>query len=220
MERFILDVQERTVIGKKVGNLRQEGLLPAVLYGGGEPTLPVQLQQRDLDQLIAQGGALQLINLVGDDLPDTQVLMREVQRHPVRRTILHVDFIRVAKDIKLQTQVPVVSVGTAPVEEEGGIVLQNLNTIEIECLPEDIPAQIEVDISVLTGFSDTIMATDLVLPEGVALAPGISDEAIFSITVPRAVVEGEEEEELEGEVPEGEEPEVIGRESDEEEDWE
>lgn len=219
MEKQILNVQSRSVIGRHVSQLRSAGLLPAVLYGGGDAaSVALQLDRKELDLLIERGGALKLINLVGEDVPETRVLMREIQRHPVRRTLLHVDFVRVAEGHKLQTEVPLVTVGEAPVEEQGAIVLQNVSTIEIECLPEDIPSQIEVDLSVLQHAHDNILASDLKLPAGVVLLPGAGNEVLFSVTIPRAVAEGEaEEEEPEGGLGGSVEPEVIRRARDEDE---
>lgn len=217
MEKQILTVQSRSVVGRQVSHLRNEGLLPAVLYGGEAATVPLQLDRKDVDQLIERGGALQLINLVGEGLPETQVLMRDIQRHPVRRTLLHVDFVRVAKGHKLQTEVPLVTVGTAPVEEMGAIVLQNADTIVVECLPEDLPSQISVDLAVLEHAHESILASDLKLPEGVSLLPGTGDTVLFSVSIPRGVIEGEEEEEEMEDVGGSVEPEVIRRARDEDE---
>lgn len=207
MEKYVLNVQRRSVVGRKVRELRKRGLIPAVVYGAGEPTIALQLERRELDHLIAHGGVTQLVSLVGDGLPETQVLIRELQRHPVRRSILHVDFVRVRKGATLETSVPVVPVGEAPVASKGGLVLQNADTLEIRCLAEKLPSHIEVDLSSLVHFNDTILARDIALPEGVTLAPGVADEVLFSVSVPRGITEAGEEEAVEA----AGEPEVISK---------
>ncbi len=215
--QFSLNVQKRSVLGRKVKLLRAQGEVPAVLYGGDEGPLSLQLANTELDKLIASGGGLQLINLISDDLPATRVLMRDLQRHPVRRNILHVDFLRVAANVEIQTEVPLHFVGEAPVIGLGGIVLQNVDTVTVSCLPDDLPSRIVVDLSVLEDFGNQITAGDLPLPDDVELAAETGDEVIVSVTVPRAVAADEEEEAEEGvEGVEGVEPEVVGA-ADEEE---
>lgn len=197
MEDFRLFVQERTAHGHQVKHLRAEGLIPAVLYGAEEPVQVIQVGERDLSRLLARGGATHLVHLEGDGIPETRVLIREIQRHPVRRNLLHVDFVRIARGARVRMAVPLVVVGEAPATEEGAVLLQNADSIEIECLPDDLPSNIEVDVSGLVSIHDRVLPADLVLPEGVVLASAASEEPLISLTVPRAVLYEEEEEELE-----------------------
>lgn len=215
MEKYTLTVQPRQETGHKVRHLRAEGWVPAVIYGGGQPSQPVQVDMAAMDRLLHRGGATHLIELEGPSLKGTRVLIREIQRHPVRRSLIHLDFVRVSKGSRIRLEVPLVLVGTAPVTSGGAIVLLNSNTVEVECLPDDLPESIEVDVSVLESVHDRITFADLILPKEVQLAGDHGDEPVVSVTIPRAVAHevGEEAEE----VAEGAEPELIERRRGEEE---
>lgn len=217
MAKFSLAVQPRQETGHRVRHLRAEGWVPAVIYGGGQPSQSVQVEKAAVDRLLHRGGATHLIDLEGPSMKGTRVLIREIQRHPVRRSVLHLDLVRVAKGSKVRLEVPVVLVGTAPVTSGGAILLLNTNSVEIECMPDDLPEGIEVDVSVLETVHDRISMADLKLPKGVTLVSDHGDEAIVSITIPRAVAHEVEEEEEAAEVPEGVEPELIERHREEEE---
>lgn len=202
MEDFTLQVEKRTGAGPKVRHLRATGWVPAVLYGGAEPTEQLQLVERDLDRMLAKGAASHLLNLVGDDFPKTRVLIRELQRHPVRRSLLHVDFVRVAAGQKITMAVPLHLVGHAPAVDLGAVLLQNVDSVEITCLPDDLPQSIEIDVSGLVEVTDRIYARDLKLPAGVALADDYGDEPLIAMNLSRAAAHaGEEEEEEAAETP-------------------
>lgn len=209
-----LKAQPRSVTGRKVKRLRAQGLIPAILYGPGIAPRAIQVDERELERVLRRAGFTQLINLQIEDghepLRET-VLVKEVQRHPIRRNLLHVDFYRVVMTEKLRTEVPVRLVGEAPVVARGAILVQNVDTVEVECLPADIPEAIEVDVSRLTETSHAITVADLTAPEGVTILSD-PDEVIISITYSRAAMaeaEGEAVEEVETAAPS--EPEVIGK---------
>lgn len=216
MEDYSLQVAVRAADGVKPGKLRAQGFTPAVVYGADQSPQSLQIESRELSRLLARGGAAHLINLEGDQFPKTRVLIREVQRHPVRSQPLHIDFVRVSAGHKIRMAVPLRIVGEAPAIEEGAILLQNVDSVEIECLPDSLPAFIEVDVSGLVHIADRIHASDLKLPPGVTLDGEESDEAIISLSIPRsAAVEEEEEEEEAAAV----EPEILsGRRDEEDED--
>jgi large subunit ribosomal protein L25 len=193
MSEYTLNVSARSVTGHKTHQLRSEGKVPAVLYGGALPTQNVQIDEREMDRLLAHGGALHLVNLVGDDMLQTRALIRDVQRHPVRRNLLHVDFVRVASDQKLRVSVPLHLIGHAPATDLGAIVLQNVDTLEVECLPDDMPASIDFDVSALADVHARVTVHDLVLPAGIKLVGDHGDEALVSVTLPRAAAHEEEE---------------------------
>jgi large subunit ribosomal protein L25 len=213
MDTFALTVENREASGHKVRHLREEGMVPAVVYGAGLPTRMIQIEKRAVDTLLERGGATHLIDLEGPDMPKSRVLIREVQRHPVRRAVLHVDFVRVAAGAKVRMNVPVVMVGVAPATAGGAIVLQNMDTVEVECFPDDLPEHVEIDLSGLQDIHSRITLADLQLPKGVTLLGEHMDEAVVTVTVPRAVSHAEEGEE---EAAEGE-PEVIKKGKEEEE---
>lgn len=195
METYVLSVQKREVSGHGVRHLRTEGLVPAVVYGAGEPATMIQVNARDAEALLSRGGATHLIELEGLNGGRDRVLIREIQRHPLRRALLHMDFVRVAAGAKIRMEVPLVLVGAAPVTAEGAIVLQNVDMVEVECLPENLPDHIEVDVSGLADTHARITFRDLKLPAGVQLLAEHMDEAVVSVSVPRAVLHAEEEEE-------------------------
>lgn len=216
MEEYSLQVAMRDASGIKPGKLRAEGFTPAIVYGAEIAPQVVQIESRELDRLLARGGAAHLVNLEGEKFARTRVLIREVQRHPVRREVLHIDFVRVSAGQKIRMAVALHLVGEAPALEEGAILLQNVDSIEIECLPDSLPSFIEVDVSGLIHLSDRIYATDLKLPPGVELYGDFGDEALISLSIPRSASVEEEVEEEEG----IEEPEILSdrRDEDEEED--
>jgi large subunit ribosomal protein L25 len=195
MEDFTLQVEKRTSTGHKVRLLRTEGWVPAVVYGGADPSESVQLNAREFDRVLGKGGASNLLNLEGVDFPRTRVLIRELQRHPVRRNVLHVDFVRVASGQRITMAVPLHLIGHAPAIELGAVLLQNVDSVEITCLPDDLPQSIEIDVSGLAEVTDRIYARDLKLPSGVALASDYSDEPLVAMNLSRAAAHADEEEE-------------------------
>lgn len=197
MEDFTLRVEARSSTGHKSRHLRSEGWVPAVVYGGSDPSQNIQLNARELERLLVKGGASNLLNLEGDAYPRTRVLIRELQRHPVRRNVLHVDFVRVASGQKITMSVPLHIVGHAPAIELGAVLLQNADSVEITCLPDDLPKAIEIDVSVLAEVTDRVYARDLALPAGVTLAHDYGDEPLVAMNLSRAAAHAGDEEELE-----------------------
>ncbi len=218
MDALVLNAEPRTVTGRRpVRRLRKTGKIPAVLYGPGVEPRNLQLRALDVERVLHAGGTTQLVDLYieGEEKP-VKVLIRELQRHPVRRSLLHVDLVQVSLLEKLEVEVPLVLVGESPAVAAGlGNASQVLDTVAVRCLPEDIPAEIQVDLSLLTQEHDVIRAADLSLPERVELA----EEPDAAVVILEYVTEGEEIEE-EGEIEEGVEPEVIARGKAEEEEEE
>lgn len=215
MSELKIDAQLRAVTGNKVKQLRRDGLVPVVIYGQGQSPVNAQVDSTSLDRLIQAGGATQLVEVNMDKGSMLNVLIREVQRDPVRRNPVHADFYTVNMRVKQQVRVPIVSVGELPNSARGMVLIQGVSDVEIEALPSDIPAHIEVDISVLDGEAmDRITVADLPVLEGITyLSDG--EESIFSLVASRTETEAEEEE-AEIEYGEGMEPEVIGHKDDDE----
>lgn len=195
MEDFTLQVEKRTSTGHKARHLRAEGWIPAVVYGGAEPSQKVQLRAREFDRVLIKGGASNLLNLEGTGFPRTRVLIRDLQRHPVRRHVLHVDFVRVAAGQRITMAVPLHVFGQAPAIQLGAVLLQNVDSIEITCLPDDLPSSVEIDVSGLVDVHDRIYARDLKLAPGVALARDYSDEPLVAMSLSRAAAHAADEEE-------------------------
>ena len=204
-----LSASPRTITGRKVRRIRPKGLVPVVIYGGGDAPRNAQVEVAEFEKVLSEGGNSQLVevDLAGEDY---NVLVREVQRHPVRHNLLHADLYTVNMSETQQVSVPLVAIG---VRDFGAdlVMVQSMDSVEIEALPADIPAQIEVDVARLeTPESPPITVTDLPDIPGVIY---ISDpeESICSLILSRAAV-SEEEMEEEAELMDPDvEPEVIGR---------
>ena len=202
-----LVAEVRDATGKGVARkLRAAGRIPAVVYGRGTESRAISIDPKALVQLLQKGGAGMntLIELSVDGTAKT-VLVKELQRDPVRGRPLHTDFYLVELDQKVEVSVPIHLTGRAPGVELGGILDHPLREIELECLPRAIPESIDVDVSAL-DVGDSIHVRDLELPEGVSVQSDVN-LAVASVVAPVVVEEPVVEEVEEGEeaVAEGEE---------------
>lgn len=204
MEALELTAEPRAVTGRRVKNLRQQGLVPAVIYGRGLEASPVQIDAKALTRVLDIAGTHQLIALKIGNQDPRMTLAREIQRDPIRRNYSHVDFYAVKMDEKVNALVPVVVVGVSPaVRDLDGILTHGLDQVEIECLPGDLIASIEVDVSSLTGLNDSLTVADLRAPETITILSD-PDSMIVKIEPPRLA-----EEEAVEEVEVSAEPEVL-----------
>jgi large subunit ribosomal protein L25 len=173
---FELNAEPRGKLGKGASRrLRRAGQVPAILYGGGQEPQPLVLNHLDvLNQMKNEAIYSHVLTLkVGDQTES--VVLRDLQRHPFKPTILHLDFLRVSADRKLRAHVPLhfVNETTARgVKQQGGVVNRALIDVEIQCLPSDLPEFIELDLADL-GLGETIHLSQLKLPSGVELATHI-----------------------------------------------
>jgi len=183
MAQIELNGQKRNVLGKKVKTLRREGLVPAVLYGHETVPVPLQFEERELNRVLAQAGEHRLIALkIGRAKNPQMALTRDVQWNAITGRPIHVDFYAVVMTEKLTTEVPLVFVGEAPAADLAGtILLQNLDEVEIECLPGDLIEAIEVDVSELKEIDQTIYVKDLRVPPTVALLTD-TEEVVAKVT--------------------------------------
>lgn len=185
--------------------LRNEGFLPAVIYGLGMDPVSIALNAREFtNALKTDAGSNVILNLeVGKSKYTT--LAREIQRHPYKNEFLHIDLIQIDLTQNVEANVQVNFLGTPiGVKDEGGLVQTINSTITVSTLPSTIPASLDLDISELNvGENATVL--DVKLPEGVELATEDDDSILVTITLPRAAIEEEEIDGLEGEGLEGEE---------------
>ncbi len=213
-----LEAQLRTVTGKKVKQLRAQNQIPAVIYGQKmEGAIAIQIEREVLRLLLRAAGGTNVIEIsVGGK--KYNVLVREVQRNVIDHSPLHIDFYSVDLDVRLSAEVPVITVGESAIVESGEVMLITPNTLVIiEALPTNIPNELQIDISRLQDPSDLLTASDLPLPEGVTLISD-PDMVLARTEIPREFEEEEEEEEEEGFFDEDTsvEPELVGRDRDEE----
>lgn len=202
MSDTTLTAENRAETGKRpAGRLRREGKVPAVVYGLGSEPVSVTVPARELSHILAgESGANTVITLrVGGQ--EQLTLARQIQRHPVRGELLHVDFIRVSADQPVTAEVTVNLTGEPEGVRMGGMLEQQLFTVSIEAKPADIPTAIEHDVSEL-GLGDQLRIGELAIPPGVTVHHE-PDELVAAVAVPRGLAAGEAEEGVEGEAAEG-----------------
>lgn len=209
MEEIFLDVQLRQEVGKsKVRDLRESGFIPAVVYGAGKESLPIKVSHHALLQLVHQyriEGIVINLKVKDDKKHKSRVcLIKEVQYEPVHGDIVHVDFNEISLTKAIKVNVPIVTQGEPQgVKQEGGSLERILWEVEVECLPTEIPKNIEVDVSQLK-IGDSIYVKDLKLPSGVKI---LNDPAATVLSIAQPVKEEIPVAPLEAEVQQ--EPEVI-----------
>ncbi|MEA3352094.1 MAG: 50S ribosomal protein L25 [Chloroflexota bacterium] len=216
---FVLEASVRDIIGKKVKLLRREGKLPAVIYGYDVAPTPIVLDTLETEQVLKEGSTSTLVTLNVDG-NDYIVLVRDQQKSIINRDLLHVDFQAINLEEKVRAQVDIVlSSQDAPaVEEHGALLVTGLDTLEIECMPQELPEEIVVDVSVLENIGDTVIVRDLDLPENITLLDDPTTMLVVATPPSEIIVEEEEEEEELLDLELGlEEPEVIEKGKTEEE---
>ncbi|MBX9742016.1 MAG: 50S ribosomal protein L25 [Chthoniobacterales bacterium] len=182
-----LSVQSRTNVGRNsVKQLRARGVVPANIYGSKQEPRNLELNERDIRKLLAHAAGENILvdlEIVGDK-QNHLALIQEVQHHPVRGTILHVDFLEVSMNELLHTEIPVEAFGEADgVKNYGGLLEQLVRHVSIECLPKDLPESIRVEVTGL-GIGQSLHVRDLVLPPGVTVTND-PDLTIFLVAEPK-----------------------------------
>ena len=193
MEPIELQVTTREMFGKKVRFLRRQGIIPIHLFGHNVESVALQCDAAQLQRVLGQTGKTRLINLKLDKAKKPRnVIVREVQRDLRTGGLLHVDFYQLRMTEKIKVDVPIVLVGEAPaLKSRENMLSQELNSLTIECLPNQIPARVGVDLSPLTEAGQAIRVTDLVLDEEVTI---LNDPEALVVKVnlrPREKVEEE-----------------------------
>jgi large subunit ribosomal protein L25 len=200
-----LTLDAREAQGKANKRLRREGIVPGVVYGKGEGSTNVQVDAKTFETLYRAAGRTSVVKF---HLPGasraTSGFIKSVQRHPLTRRALHVDYYLVNLNVEMEVDIPLVFVGEAPaVEETGGTLLHNLNAIHVKALPNDIPHEITVDVSTLTSLDVAIHVADLNLNRDLVQVMTDGETLVATVVPPRVEVEEEpvvaEGEELEGE---------------------
>ncbi len=194
MKREELKADKRSVTGKKVKQLRREGITPANIYGKAFESISIQLPVKDFEAMYSKVRETGLIDIVvgKDTYP---VLIHNVQRNPISRDAVHVDFYKVNLKEKVKTSIPVVAIDDAEAEKQKvGALMQSLNEVEVEALPTELPENIEVSVAHLAAIDDHILVSDLKSPTGVEILTA-PDSTVFRI----AELVSQEAEELEAE---------------------
>jgi large subunit ribosomal protein L25 len=201
MPDITLATEPRRELGSRpAGRLRRQGKVPAVVYGLGADTVSVTVPSRELQHILAgESGANTLITLDVDG-ESVLTLARQIHRHPTRGELVHVDFIRIRRDVAVSAEIPVHLLGEATGVRDGGLLEQLLFQLTVEAMPGNIPVSIEIDVSDL-AIGDQLRVEDIPLPAGVE-TQAEPDFVVAQVAAPRVVTEAEEGEE--GEAAEGE----------------
>lgn len=208
-------VQPRTVMGKKVGRLRREGLIPGVLAGHGDST-PVQTDGHSFELGYRRWGGTSLLSLEGLPGGAAPALIHHVSRHPVTGRMVHIDFQRVSLTEKTHAEVPLHYVGECPaVKNSGAVLLHAMDRLSIEAFPQDIPHRIDVDLGALVEIDDSLHVRDIrvdatklrVLADPDELVVKAQAARVEEVAAPKAATAAagaEGEDEAEGDEAEGE----------------
>jgi len=181
---YNLAVQVRTVFGKKADKLRDQDLIPGVVYGQNSENISISVPAREFKKVFQAAGESSLIDLkIGDK--DSTVLVHDIQRDPITGEFIHVDFYRVSMTKKLTAVTPLVFTGESKaVKELGAILLKSLDHVTIECLPKDLVHEIVIDLNQLENIDDSVRLSGIVVPDGVTII-GESGTVVVSVQPPR-----------------------------------
>jgi large subunit ribosomal protein L25 len=183
MEAPILRALRRNRSGKGVARkIRAQGMIPAVLYGSGE-NIPLTLQPQELLKILTLGeNTIFRLEINGELGGDRQAIVRDLQRDPLKETLLHADLYRISMDVEITVSVPIVLQGMSrELSDIGGMINQLLHEIEIQCLPNLIPHELTIDVAHL-GIGEVLHVRDLPVPQGIQVLAA-SDEVVASVSV-------------------------------------
>ena len=208
MKQTELLATTRETLGKKVRFLRRQGITPVHLFGHNVESVALQCDTAQLKRVLAQTGRTRLISLKVDEVKRPRnVMVREVQREPRTSELLHVDFYQVSMAEKITIEVPIVSVGEAPaLKSKENFLLQELNSLSVECLPGEIPNRVGLDLTSLTKVGQAIHVKDITLDKGATVLNN-PEQLVVKISA-RHIEEEKEEVEApaEARLPEEKEP--------------
>jgi large subunit ribosomal protein L25 len=197
MDDLNLKASKRDILGKKTRFLRRKGITPTHLFGHGIESLALECDAAKLQRIIARAGMTRLIALDVEGYKEPRsVFIREIQREPCSGELLHVDFYQVRRTEKIRVDVPIVLVGEAPaMKEKGRTLTHSLTSLSVECLPDKLPPQIEVDLSPLEEVEQATYVRDITLSPDVTVMTD-PDQMVAKVSEARVVVEEVVEEEV------------------------
>lgn len=171
MDQIELAVASREVVGKKVRFLRRQGIVPVHLFGHGVKSVALQCDTAHLQRTLAKAGQTRLVALkIDNEKRPRSTVVREIQREPQTGELLHVDFYQVKMAEKVRIEVPIIPVGESPaLKSKGNTLMQELNTLTVECLPAKIPNAVELDLSILTETDQAVRVKDIKLDKEISV---------------------------------------------------
>ncbi len=185
-EAITLEAKMRTKTGKAVSQLREKGLIPAVMYGHKQNAVALEVNEQAFLKAFRAAGESTLIDLVLDG-KSNKVLVQDVAHDPLTDKIIHADFHKVSLTEKLHAKIPLVYVGESKaVKSLGGMLIKNVDELEVECLPTALVHEITVDISTLDNFGEIIHLKDITVPPGITVKHLHGDDPIVSVAAPRS----------------------------------
>lgn len=204
-----LAAKTREITGKKVKNLRAQGIVPATVYGPKRPSTNIQIDRKEASKIYNEVGYNQFFTLEIDSEKPVKVLFKEVTLHPLKNEVLNIGFYQIDEESKISVEVPITYVGEAPaVKNNQGFLVTTMDSVLVHCFPKDLPKEFEIDISTLENEGDSISVSAIQLPEGVEFDAGVGeDSSLVYIAAAQKVVEeevpvvAEGEEGAEGAVP-------------------
>ncbi len=190
MKNLTLKTAKRDILGKKTRFLRRQDITPTHLFGHNIESLALQCATAELGQIIAQAGMSRLIDLqIEAEKQPRSVFIRKIQRDELSGQLLHVDFYQVRREEKITTDIPIVLVGEAPaLKEKGRMLTQPITHIGVECLPEKLPPQIEIDLSPLEEVGQAIHVSDIALGPDVTITTA-PDQIVVKVSKVHVEVE-------------------------------
>ena len=210
MEKVVVEADERKTINKRSRNsLRNEGRVPGVLYGSRLEPIPIDVTRAAIYPLVFTAKT-HLLSLKLDGHEDYDCIIKEVQFDPVSDEVVHFDLIGLIRDEKIQLEVPIQLLGSAVGVKEGGLLQESMHKLNVECLPKNIPQSLEIDVTEL-NVGDSIHVADLSFEHITIINP--EDTIVVSVVLPKVEQEVEPDEEGEefAEEEGADEPEVIGK---------
>jgi len=169
--KLTLKVEKREVLGKKSRFLRRQGVTPTHLFGHGIESLALQCNTADLQRIIAKGGTTRLIDIdIEAEKHPRSTFIREIQRDGISGLLLHVDFYQISKTEKMTAAIPIILTGEAPaLKSKDNMIEHLLNEVGVECLPDKLPPQIEIDLSPLEEAGQSIHVRDITLGKDIKI---------------------------------------------------
>ena len=197
------EAEPRDILGKKVKNLRSNGIVPANIYGKGIDSVPVQMSYSKVKTMLNSEGINGYIELdINGEKSSRAVIIRAVSRHPISRDVEHIDFNQVDQSTKIQASIPIVIIDEAPaVTENKAVLLNGIDTLQISALPGSLPKSIEVSVASLLEFDDALFVSDIELDSSIDILSA-PDSLVVKASAPRV---SEEETASGDEAEEGEE---------------
>lgn len=190
---FVLNAQSRDASGRSASRcLRRQDQVPGILYGAKKDPQALTISHNELMHSLEHEAFYSSIIDLKVNGNSQKAIIKDLQRHPYKPKLMHVDFLRIDENTEIHIHVPLHYVGTCPAVAEGGVINHLLNEVEVVCLPKDLPEFLEVDVSNLQ-LDETVHLSDLKVPAGVKLVELVhnNDAAIANVHIPRAVVEEE-----------------------------